>query len=375
MPPAVDKANAPVAFIWGDDEFSVKKRARQIFTQWASASGSPDQEIIEASVTNSGDALKSIGRLREAIQTLPFFGTGKIVWWQNVNYLGEDRVAGSKSVTEALTELAETFKTFRWEGVRLLISSGKADRRRAFFKTLEKLALVEHFAELTTDDRDWADKAAVFARNEIKTLNKEIAEDALDELVACSGPNTRQLRSESEKLALYVGERPRITVADVQAIVTRQKQSQAFALGEALGDRDLPRLLKALDESLWEMKFDSQKSAIGVLYLLISKVRVMLFLKEMLRLGWVKPTNSTTALQAQLSKLPADMLPEDKKLNPLAMHPYVLLKAIPQAAHYTLPELVSALEALLECNTRLIFSGMDESIILQQTLVGIVSRK
>ena len=38
------------------------------------------------------------------------------------------------------------------------------------------------------------------------------------------------------------------------AVCTRNKMARAFALGDALGDRDLPRLLRRLDEELWEVK-------------------------------------------------------------------------------------------------------------------------
>ena len=113
----------------------------------------------------------------------------------------------------------------------------------------------------------------------------------MSELAGRVGPHPRQLDSEVEKLCLFAGDRKKIEVGDVAAICTRNKTARAFALGDALGDRDLPRLLKRLDEELWETKFDSQKSEIGLLYGLISKVRAMLLLKEMLREGWIKPTN------------------------------------------------------------------------------------
>ena len=36
-------------------------------------------EIIDASVNNSGEALKALARLREALQTLLLFGGGKVI--------------------------------------------------------------------------------------------------------------------------------------------------------------------------------------------------------------------------------------------------------------------------------------------------------
>ena len=70
--------------------------------------------------------------------------------------------------------------------------------------------------------------------------------------------------------------------------------------------------------------------------------------------------------------LPADSLPDDKRFNPLSMNPYVLFKALPHARRYSTAELVRAMDLLLQCNQRLIFSNLDDSLILQQTLVQIV---
>ena len=151
------------------------------------------------------------------------------------------------------------------------------------------------------------------------------------------------------------------------------RAARAFALGDALGDRDLPRLLRRLDEELWEVRLDPQKSEIGLLYGLISKVRAMMLLKEMLREGWVKPDADYNRFKAQLERVPADQLPEDKRFNPLAINPYVLYKALPQVKRYTQAELVRAMDLLLQCNQRLVSSSLDESLVLQQTLVQIVA--
>ena len=286
----------PLALLWGDDDFAVKQRAKQLFAEWSAAVGGMDHEILDASVGNSGDALTVLGRLREALNTLPFFGGGKVVWLRDCNFLGEERTATSQAVTTALAELAEELKTFAWQNVRLIISSGKVDKRRAFYKTLEKIGQVENFSGWSQDDRDWTDRAEASAREALHKRQKDMAEAALGELVSRAGLNARQLENEIEKLCVYVGDRPRIELADVTAICARNKTAKAFALGDALGDRDLPRLLKRLDEELWETKFDKDKSEIGLLYGLISKVRALL-LKEMLREGWVKPRNGLQPFQ------------------------------------------------------------------------------
>jgi DNA polymerase-3 subunit delta len=366
------KTSQPVALICGDDEFAVKQRARKLYQQWGDELGGMDHEIIEATVSNSGEALTALARLREALQTLPFFGPGKVVWLRDCNFLGDERAASASAVTETLNDLAGELKDFKWSGVRLLISAGKVDKRKTFFKTLDKIGTVENFSGWSVDDRDWAERAEVAARAAVRARQKEISGEALGELVNRVGPNPRQLDNEVEKLCLYAGDRNQLEVADVAAVCTRNKTARAFALGDALGDRDLPRLLRRLDEELWEVKMDSQRSEIGLLYGLIAKVRAMLLLKEMLREGWIKPEMDYNRFKAQLEHVPADQLPSDRRFNPLALNPYVLYKALPQAKKYSLSELVRAMDLLLRCNRRLVSSGLDEALVLQEALVQIV---
>ena len=375
-PPAQSTAPAPVALLHGDEDFAVKQRARQLFDKWCGEVGGMDHETIDAAVGNGGEALKALGKLREALQTLPFFGGGKVVWFKDCSFLGDDRTSASAAVTEALAELAAELKAFRWDGVRLLVSAGKVDKRKTFYKTLEKLGSVEHFAALSLDDRNWADQAEDIAYKKLKALKKEISSEALAKLVANVGPNAAQLHSEVEKLAAYAGARADIALADVDAIVTRNKQARAFALADALGDRNLPVLLKTLDEELWEVRLKiGKKSEIGLLYGLISKVRVMIFLQEMIKAGWLKADGDYTRFKAQLERVPADALPEDKRINPLAMNPYVLFRALPQSKKYSSAELIRAMDLLLQCNMKLVSSGLDESLVLQQTLTQIVRKE
>ena len=366
-------ASKPLLMICGDDDFAVKQRAKQVFQLWSAELGGMDHEVIEATASNSGEALRALAKLREALQTLPFFGSGKVVWLRDCNFLGEERAASAAAVTETLAELTEELKTFAWQSVRLLISAGKVDKRKAFCKTIDKLGTVESHLAWSADDKDWVGRAEQAARSAFRRHEKEASEEALAELITRVGPHARQLDSEIEKLSAYIGGRDTIEMADVVAICSRNKTARAFALGDALGDRDLPRLLKRLDEELWETKFDKDKSEIGLLYGLIGKVRALILLREMVQEGWVKPTNDYNHFKSQLERVPADKFPADKKFNPLALNPYVLYKALSQIKKYSSSELVRAMELLLRCNQRLVSSGLDEAMVLQHTLVQIVS--
>lgn len=331
-----------------------------------------DHEIIDADAANADEVLKVVARLREALQTLPMFGTGKVIWLRDCSFLGDDRAAASEVATAVLAELAQELKTFDWRSVRLLISADRVDKRKTFYRAVDKAGRVEVMAGLSGDSKEWVGQAEVFVRHELKERRQEIEPEALAALVAAVGPHLRQLASEVEKVSVYVGGRSPITVSDVEAVVTHNKQSEAFALGEALGNRDLPQALRRLDEELWEVRTTSGRSEIGLLYGLISKIRVLLLLQELLRAGWVKPETEYFRFKSQLEGLPGDAFPADKRYNPRLMHPFVLFKALSQATRYRSEELVRAMDLLLACNRRLVSSDLEEALVLQQVLIEII---
>ena len=372
MPASKTKLPAePLCLVFGDEDFLVRDRASQVYEGWCADAGGEDHEVIDGTVRNATEALEALVKLNEAVQTLPFFGGAKVVWLRGANFLGDDRTASSRDVTEQLNGLAKGWETFDWQGVQVLISSGKVDKRKTFFKTARKIGVVE---DLSVADKERGSRAALIVRQRLAELGKKISPHVADELVLLAGANLQQLHTEADKLAVYVGERDEVTRQDVHEIATRTKQAKAFALADALGERNLPKLLRVLDEELWEVKLDAKKSSIALLYGLISKVRTMIFLKELLRLKWIRAGGGYPQFKSQLEAIPDDRLPDDRKFNPKAMHPYMLFNALGHARQYSEGELTRAMDILLRCNRQLVSSSTDDTLLLQQALVRIVSR-
>ncbi|MBC8245109.1 MAG: DNA polymerase III subunit delta [Verrucomicrobia bacterium] len=361
----------PLCLIYGDEDFLVRDRARQVYDGWCAEAGGEDHEIIDGTARNAAEALDALAKLNEAVQTLPFFGGAKVVWLRDTNFLGDERTASSRHVTDRLNSLAKGWETFDWQGVRVLISSGKVDKRKTFFKTAKKIGAVE---DLSVADKERGSRAALIVRQRLAELGKKITAHDADELVLLAGTNLQQLHSEADKLAAFAGERDEVTREDVHAIATRTKQAQAFALADALGERNLPKLLRVLDEELWAVKLDAKKSPIALLYGLISKVRTMIFLREMLRLKWIRTGGGYPQFKSQLEAIPDDRMPDDRKFNPKAMHPYMLFNALGHARRYSEEELTRAMDILLRCNRQLVSSSTDDTLLLQQALVQIVSK-
>lgn len=372
MPTKKAAKASPLMMVFGEDDFAVHQRGKEVFARWEEEMGGMDHEVIDARVGNSGEALSALGKLREALNTLPFFGGSKAVWFKDCSFLGDDRTSGSAAVTKALGEMSDLLKEFTWGDVRLVITAGKVDKRKSFYKTLKKLGELEEFAGWSASDRDWADRAEMLVRQLFDKEKVDISEEALSQLVQSVGPNPRQLQSEVEKLSIYAAEQSMIDVDDVDAVAIRNKQAQAFALAEAMGERNLPVALKILDEELWTMQFEKAKSEIGLLYGLITKVRVLLMAQELIRSKRLRVERAYPRFKTQIERLNPEDFPADRRYSPLGVNPYVMFKAVPQAGNYSTRELVDAMETLLDTNRRLVSSAQEARMLLQQALVKII---
>lgn len=102
--------------------------------------------------------------------------------------------------------------------------------------------------------------------------------DAARELVDSLGGDMMMIASELEKLVLFVGEKKRIGLGDVETMVLAAKQRSFYELTDAISSRDRERALEVLDAIL--SSGDGEEAAIGHLYLLSRTFKQMLVIFE-----------------------------------------------------------------------------------------------
>lgn len=102
--------------------------------------------------------------------------------------------------------------------------------------------------------------------------------DAARELVDSLGGDMMMISGELEKLTLYVGEKKRITLGDVETMVLAAKQRTLYELTDAISSKDRPRALEVLDAVM--SSGDGEDAAIGHLYMLAKTFRQMLVISE-----------------------------------------------------------------------------------------------
>jgi DNA polymerase-3 subunit delta len=110
------------------------------------------------------------------------------------------------------------------------------------------------------------------------TREVKIEADAARELVDSLGGDMMMISNELEKLILYVGEKKRVTLGDVETMVLAAKQRSLYELTDAISARDRTRALEVLDAILSTGEGD--EAAIGHLYMLAKTFRQMLVILE-----------------------------------------------------------------------------------------------
>ena len=106
----------------------------------------------------------------------------------------------------------------------------------------------------------------------------KIDADAARDLVDSLGADLMLVSSELEKLLLYVGEKQRITLADVETMVLAAKQRSLYELTDAITTKDRPRALAVLEAML--ASGEGEDAAIGLLYMLARTFRQILVILE-----------------------------------------------------------------------------------------------
>ena len=62
--------------------------------RWISDCLDHEQEIVDGSAATVSEASQALSRCLEALQTLSFFGAGKLIWFRHCTFLGEEKDGG-----------------------------------------------------------------------------------------------------------------------------------------------------------------------------------------------------------------------------------------------------------------------------------------
>ncbi len=364
---AMPAARNCFAFL-GTDEALVKEAAMKLAEKLAPRDNEFGLEIVSGAADNADQAVQIVGRAIEAIQTLPFFGGEKVVWLQGVNFLGESQAAKADSTLGALESLLDLLDAGLPSDVTFVLSAGEIDKRRTFYKRLEKIAKVEVHDRLDTTKAGWESAVMSHVATRATALGLKFRANALECFVQRVGSNTRSIDSELEKLSLYGGDR-HITEDDVAAVTSTSHTGYIFDIGEAISRRDLPQTLELIDFQL-----NRGENAIGILLAsIVSKVRQLLHARDLMETHRIDAGSNYSSYQTQIGRLPDHAIGHLGRTKEGKVNAYGLFMTAPAARRFTLAELRAAVEACLEANRRLVTTSLDPRLVLHQLAARILA--
>ena len=229
MPPTPPR---PLYVLHGQDEFLRDRHRRRIVNQ---ITGEADRQLAVADFDSSAELSEVLDELR----TAPLLAPHRAVVVRDAD----------KFVTAHVQALASYLSSPAPSGsLVLLVSSWKSTSRgkaeMAAFSAMDRLArkageFVNCSAPKETELPRYIERLA-------GRRGKQVSRDAAALLAAWTGADLGRLDGELEKLSLYVGERERIVIEDVGAVVVATTSPAPFALPDAISSGRVGQALKEL---------------------------------------------------------------------------------------------------------------------------------
>jgi len=362
-------ASAEIHAVLGSNEAEVKRVAAELASNLTPpGSGDFGLEVIDGAADNSDQAEARIRLAIEALQTLPFFGSAKVVWLKNVNFLGDDQKARPVTVQSALEDLSELIDSGFGPGITLLLSATDVDKRRSFYKTLLKRAEVQVFDRLDAGRSGWEEEALEIVQQRAKKRKLRFDEDALDLFVLLTGGDTRQIDNELEKIDTFLGNDRTVNAELVRELVPLSRAGVIFELGNALAERDLQLSLKLVRRLL-----DQGESAIGILLVaIVPTIRNLLLAKDLMERYRLPRPYSPFQFISTINRMPAEATDHLPRKKDGSVNAYALGIAAQQAGRFEMSQLIQAMQACLEANVQLVTTQLDHELILTEVIVKLL---
>lgn len=358
-------ADAQIYLIAGTDEFEVSRHARQLVdTLCPKEDQALSLETIDGACDTIDEAIAAVNSCFDALTTVGFFGSSKVVWLRDASFFNEGRPGKFTDVKEAVAKLTDEIKAGLLPDVTLIVSGAAVDKRTAFYKAVNKVGHVD-FYNLPDKDYKWDEHAADVLRNMLSEQGLRANVNVIRLIVERAGNQSRQLSMEVEKLALFVGDRKEVTAADVLEIVSPARERGFGELTDAYGRHDLPGCIRIVRQLIQQ-----KESAVGLIISLQNRTRVLLVYRRSLARKWARLAGSADWPKIEWSNSPeADAYLSSVTKDPRKANPYwggILAK---QATNFAGGELQRALKIFVEEHGRMTSGAAPDYVLLEWALI------
>lgn len=318
----LDRDPPSLILLYGEESYLIEQTVRRIR---AAVIGTEKDDFNDHRFAGKGSTAEAV---LDAAYTYPVFAPRKLVFVHGFDQMSAHE---QESLSSYLDQPApETC---------LLLVADKIDNRRKFFQQFKKKGVVLKFDPLT--DREIPD----FVRRDLQQRGVRISRDALDLFCSLLNNNLHEVEAEIGKLVLYVGERQQISIADVEAIVSRGRTESIFELGTAIGRKDMARAL-----TLVRRFAAAAEPPLLVLNLITGHYRLL----------WkIRSLQSRNAPVADIARS-------------VGRPPFVVKRLLEQGSGFSRQDFINAYELFVETDLAMKSSGGDPEALLEQMVLRLI---
>lgn len=212
----------------------------------------------------------SVQEIIQEVSGVPFFSNYRMVVLTHPYFYTTEK--GKNEKAEDLEALNEVLLNSDDSMIVILFVEGKLDERKKLVKQLRKVAKYFNF---THPD---ANRLKSSTRQAFKKRQAEIDDDALTLLLERAGDSLLHIQNETDKLCLYSNH---ITYEDVQYLVSKPIEENAFELTGALLKRDFGKVLRIYHDLM-----QRNEEPIRLIAMMASSLRALYQVKLLDRKGY-----------------------------------------------------------------------------------------
>ena len=362
----------PFYLVFGSDEYRVATKAKQLIEELVPESEAAFKlEVVNGAVDTVDAAVHAIRQCMMALQTVGLLSSEKVVFFQDVSFLVDNRTGKSDTVKEALAELVAFLKKGLSTGQVLVVTAPAADKRRGFAKLFKDAGEIHEYEVVEgggqSARRELAKRVDQIAAEHQLSMSSSLRDLFLEKV----GGNTRQLMTEMGKLAVSLGDRREVDRQDILRITSSSREALAWDLGDAFGKRNLKDALSILRQLLFQ-----KESAIRLVIGLENRVRDLLLYRQALDRGWLTEKGGYGGGSYTWVEPPPEvavMLKDHMEKAPRKMHPYRVDILARQARPFTTSHLVTCLRAAVHAHEQLVSTRIPHETTMELLLIRMLA--
>lgn len=252
----------------------------------------------------------------------------------------------------------------------LLLLTEELDKRKKLYKSFSaKFAALDLSVDTGSSSQAKKEQEAVLREQiskVLKDLGKNLDKGVIEQLLERVGFHPGAAVTETEKLALSVGDAPRITLDDLNQMVGRTREEAVFELTEAVGNKDLDKALRIAGRLQ-----ENGIHGLAVLATLRNFTRSLLLFRALQEQEQYRyqPGIAPNVFQEQCLPL---LRANPRWQTELNGHPFALYMKFKTASAFSLQQLRQWLQLLLAADRRLKGSPVAADTVVQHVLFSML---